>query len=409
MSRAKAFFLCLFASGAALTTMSAAAVAQTPEIIIGGAFDLSGPSADTGKDALDGVQFAVEQLNNAGGVLGQKIQLKYLDGASNPQRGVDQGTILARDGAKFLLAPQTSSSAIASSKGVSKKLQIPMCSSTANVDDTTIKEFHPYIFSVSVNSYMEGRAIAEMLAKQPYKRYALMGADYAGPRAMNTRFKEFMKQYNPNAEIVLEEYPKYGATDYTAYINKLRAANPDYVMTILFGADLITFSKQAQALGFFDEIKGHFNALYDTNALRAMGESAPIGTEGYERAPFSQIIKNAPTGKNYIDAFRASRQRLPSDWATEGYECVMAWAQAVQKAKSVEPDAVMSAIETTEFDLPRGKMIFGKYDHQLEVPVYAGKVVQSQEFGQPILDITTIVPGSDVRPSKEALDEMRGK
>lgn len=382
--------------------------AQSDPIIIAGSFDLSGAAADVGKDVLEGVQYAVEVVNGRGGVLGRKIELRQQDNGTNPQKSVDQATALVRDGAKFLLAPQSSASAIAVNKAVSPKLKIPTCVSSSNSDDITIKDFQPYIFVIGPNSYMEGRAVATRLAKQPFKRYAVISADYAGGRANANRFKQFIKEFNPSAEIVVEEYPKFGATDYTASINKVLAANPDYVWTVLFGADLITFSKQAQAVGFFDQIKKNFIALYDGNTLKALGEAAVVGTDGWQRVPLNVVADVVPTGKAYVDGFKAKHGRYPSDWTGLGYDCVMTWAQAVEAAKTIDADPVMAAIETKEFDLVRGPIRIGKFDHQGEVPVFIGKVAQNAKFGQPVLDIVELIPGPQARPPEDVVLKLRG-
>jgi branched-chain amino acid transport system substrate-binding protein len=254
---------------------------------------------------------------------------------------------------------------------------------------------------------MEARALAARLAKQPYKRYAVITADYAGGRSGANRFKQAIKEFNPQAEIVVEEYPKFGATDYTASINKVLAANPDYVWTFLFGSDLITFSKQAQAVGFFSQINNRFMALYDGNTLKALGSDAAIGTEGFQRAPANLFLKS-PEGKAYVEGFKAMVGVYPSDWSTMAYDCVMTWAQAAEDAKSIEPDAIVKAIETNEFKSVRGKFRLGKFDHQAEVPIYIGTVANDASFGQPILDIKDIVPGASVRPTEAELKAMRG-
>src|SRR5258705_4335644 len=137
--------------------MSAASVsAQTAEPIkIGGSFELSGPMAQMGKDALLGVQYAVEVLNNKDGVLGRKVMLECQDNGTNPRRAIDQGTDLARGGAVMLMAPLSSASTLAVTKSVSAKLKVPMCVAVSAADEITIKEFQPYIFSVTPNSYLE--------------------------------------------------------------------------------------------------------------------------------------------------------------------------------------------------------------------------------------------------------------
>lgn len=384
------------------------ATAQGEPIVIAGTFDLSGAAADVGKDAFEGAKLAIETLNGRGGVLGRKLELRHQDNGTNPQKSVDQATAMIRDGAKFLMAPQASSSAIAVNKAVSGKLKTPTCVSTSTADDITIKDFQPYVFTMSANSYMESRATAAMLAKQPYKRYAVISADYAGGRSGANRFKEFIKELNPSAEIVVEEYPKFGATDYTASINKVLAAKPDYVWTILFGADLITFTKQAQAVGFFDQINKRFLALYDGNTLKALGDAAVVGTEGWQRVPVNLVSKGSAEGQAYVNGFKTKNGVYPSDWAGLAYDCVMIWAQAAEAAKSIEPDAIVKAIETTEFKSVRGPLKFGAFDHQGEVPVYIGKVVKSQEFGQPLLDIAEPIPGAKARPAEDVVRKLRG-
>jgi branched-chain amino acid transport system substrate-binding protein len=394
----------------AVPALSASAQQAKPAgepIVIAGTFDLSGAAADVGKDVYDGTQYAVDNLNKHGGVLGRPVELRYQDNGTNPAKSVEQANALIRDGAKFLMAPQSSASALAVSKTVSAKLKMPTCVSSSNSDDITIKEFEPYVFEVGPNSYMEMRAVATRLAKEPFKRYAIVSADYAGGRANANRFKEFIKAMNPQAEIVVEEYPKFGATDYTASINKIVAANPDYVYTVLFGSDLLTFSKQAGALGFFGQVKNNFMALYDGNTLKGLGENAAVGTEGWQRAPVNLLAKLSPEGKEYVPGFKEKLGHNPSDWTTLGYDCVNVWAQAAEAAKSVEPDAVMAAIETKEFRSVRGTLRFGKYDHQADAPVFIGKVMQSKEFGQPLLDVTDTIPGASVRPSEETVKALR--
>jgi branched-chain amino acid transport system substrate-binding protein len=241
----------------------------------------------------------------------------------------------------------------------------------------------------------------------PYKRYALLSADYAGGRAGVSRFREVLQKLNPQAEIVVEEYPKFGARDYTASINKILAARPDYVFSILFGADLLTFSRQAGSLGFFKNIDNRFIALYDFNTLKAMGGSAPIGTEGWQRAPANYLSEHGDAGRALVDSYRAKNGEYPSDWTLMTYDCVMNWAQAANAAKSIEPDAVMKQIETGEFASARGGYRFGAYDHQAEVPVYFGKVAQADKFGQAVLDIQDVVPGTDIRPDEQTVKSMR--
>lgn len=391
-----------------LAGVAAMAGAQAPSIKIYGSLDLSGPAADVGRDALAGIQYAIDVVNRSGGVLGRPLVLEHQDNGSNPQRAVNQASALIANGAPLLISPQSSAGAIAVNKAVTSKNTTPTCVSTSVADDMTMKDFNPFIFSVTPNSYMEGRALAARFAKLPYRRYAVVSADYAGGRSGVRRFMEFLKEMKPDVEFVAEEYPKFGATDYTASINKLLAAKPDYVFTILFGADLLTFSKQANAVGFFKQIDNKFIALYDFNTLKALGENAAIGTEGWQRAPANHLVKS-PQGKQFVDQFRAKTGSYPSDWTAMTYDCVMLWAQAANTARSLDGAAVMRVIESGQFASPRGAIRFAKYDHQADVPSYIGVVEQSRDFGQPVLNIVDVMPASVSRPSEATVMKIRGQ
>ena len=393
---------------ATMLCMSVSAVnAQNAPIKIVGSFDLSGGAAAVGKDTLTGVQFAVDQLNAKGGVLGRKVDLQYQDNGTNPRQAVDQATQLVQDGAVFLMAPQSSGNSLAVTKAVSAKYKMPMCISASGTDDLTMKDFQPYIFSVTPNSWFEMGASAARLSKLPYKRYALIGADYAGGRSNIVRFKEFLKAANPNIEFVDEEYPKLGAIDYTANINKVLASNPDYVFTIFYGNDLITFSKQAAAVGFFKQINNKFEALYDESTLKVIGDNAAIGSDARQRAPAGYLAKASPQSAEYIKRFRAKYGDVPSDWMTLAYDCVMTWAQAAEFAKTTDADPVMKAIETHEFSSMRGPLHFAAFDHQADNPVFSGIVTYSAELKQPVVDIKEIIPGSLIRPSEAIVMKSR--
>ncbi|MGQ7937594.1 ABC transporter substrate-binding protein [Paraburkholderia sp. D1E] len=380
--------------------------AGTP-ITIGGSFDLSGPAAEVGKDSLLGTQYAVEVLNKRGGVLGQPVVLNYQDNGTNPQRASNQAASLVHGGAVMLMAPQSSADTLAVSKTVSAKLKVPMCVSASGSEDITMKSFQPYVFSIAVNGYFQTRAMATRLAKMPYKRYAVVAADYAGARTNAARFMELMKEMNPNVEFVIEEYPKLGAIDYTAAINKILAAKPDYVFTSLYGSDLVTFSKQATAVGFFKQIDNRFIALYDESTLKSLGQFAAIGSDGGQFVPASYLATASPQSKLYVNQFKAKYGVVPSDWTTSAYECVMIWAQAATAAKTTDADAVMHAVESSDFKVIRGTLRFAKYDHQADTPMFIGRVDYSKELKQPVMTITDVIPGATLQPSESVVMKAR--
>lgn len=389
---------------ASLTRLAWAAPAEP--VKIGATLELSGAAADVSNDALAGLKFAVETINANGGVMGRPVALVYQDNGTSAQKAVNQASAFAKDGASLLVVA-SSASALAVSKNVSARMHVPTCASTSQSDDLSIKDYHPYIYTMSPNSYMVMRSVATYLAAQPHRRYAVVAADYAAGRTGARRFQEFIKELNPQAEIVVEEYPKFGSRDFTPSINKVLAAKPDYVFTMLFGSDLLTFSKQAQALGFFQQMDNRFIGMYDGLTLKAMGQGAPVGTDGFQAAAANDFSRSTAEGKQFVVSYLAKHGRYPSDWATLAYDCVAVWAQAANAAQSINPGQVMAALESHAFKSPRGELRLGKIDHQGEVPVYIGTVAQSAELGQPVIEMRQVVPGRISRPSEQAVQTMR--
>jgi branched-chain amino acid transport system substrate-binding protein len=376
------------------STGTTAAKEAGPPIKLGSAIDISGPVAATGKDALAGMQFAVDELNAGKGVLGRKVDFITRDNQSKPEVAVEEARkLVEEDKVVALMAPASSAAALAVSTSVAKPLKTPMFTHSSNTDALTVKQFHPYIFSLGPNSLMESNAQAKALSKEKYVKYGLIAADYEGGHANIETFKEYIKKYNPNVSFSVEVFPPLGEKDYTSYINKIIAAKPDFVFSVLFGGDLIAFTKQAKAVGFFGKVP--FTSLYDSTTLKALGADAPEGTRGYGRAPFFAV--KTSQAEQFVKDFKAKTGNYPSDWSVMGYDVVMAWAQGVEAAGKTDADAVVAALETTKVKTLRGEVTLRKVDHQADVPEYYGTITKPDAtYGFPIWSNAQEIPGADI-------------
>lgn len=376
-------------------------------IKLGSAIDISGPVAATGKDALLGMELAVDQLNAGEGVLGRQVEFITRDNQSKPEVAVQEARkLVEEDGVVALIAPASSAAALAVSTSVSKPMKIPMFTHSSNTDALTVKDFQPYIFALGPNALMESNAQAKALSEEGYTRYALIAADYEGGRANLVTFKEFMEKYQPGVEFVAELYPPLGEQDYTSYINRLVGTDADFVFSVLFGGDLIAFTKQANAVNFFEQVP--FTSLYDSTTLQALGADAPVGARGYGRAPFFAI--NNPEMDAFVEDFRAANGgAYPSDWSVMGYDAVMAWAQGVEEAGTTDADAVVAALESITVQTLRGEVTLRAVDHQANVPEYYGTITgPDNEFGFPIWSDPQEIPGDDIILPEEDILKRRG-
>lgn len=388
------------------TTDTSAAKEAGPPIKLGTAIDLSGPVASTGKDALAGMQFAVDELNAGKGVLGRKVDFISRDNQSKPEVAVEEARkLVEEDKVVALMAPASSAAALAVSVSVAQPLKMPMFTHSSNTDALTVKQFHPYIFSLGPNALMESNAQAKALSSEKYVKYGLIAADYEGGHANIETFKEYIKKYNPNVSFVVELFPPLGEKDYTSYINKLISAKPDFVFSVLFGGDVIAFTQQAKAVDFFSKVP--FTALYDSTTLKALGADAPEGVRGYGRAPFFAL--ETPQAKKFIQDFKAKTGDYPADWTVMGYDVVMAWAQGVEAAGKTDADAVVAALETTKITTLRGEVSLRKVDHQANVPEYFYTITKPDPtYGFAIGSDVHEIPGDDIILSEAEVLKRRG-
>ncbi|MEK7387698.1 MAG: ABC transporter substrate-binding protein, partial [candidate division NC10 bacterium] len=209
----------LIALLALLLLVPPAADAQKP-IKVGFPMPLSGPAALYGDPALKGAQLFVEEINAKGGVLGRKLELLARDSKANADEAVRVSReLVLKENVDFLVGTLTSAEGPAVSV-VAKENKIVFIAPIPKTDQLTAPDkLHPYIFRVAATTTMEGRSIAEIVAKWNVKRIATISFDYAYGQDVTRAFVEHIKRIKPGVEIVDQQWPKLGEADYTTFIN----------------------------------------------------------------------------------------------------------------------------------------------------------------------------------------------
>lgn len=366
--------------------------------------DSAGATSLFGVSNINAVEMAVDELNEDGGVLGREVDLIVRDSNSDPELGVKLAReAILEDEVSAIFGPVSSAVAVAMTD-VAEQNQTPIFFHTSNTQTLTAENFHKYAFMVGPNTTMEGRGNAIALADEPYKKWAVIAPDYEFGHLQSEAFITKMAELNPDAEVAKKVYPALGEKDFTSFITSILAAKPDAVYGALFAGDLVTFTKQAQDLGFFDKV--YFTSLYETDALSALGDDAPLGVRGYSRAPFYAI--DTPEIEPFIADYRERYDTYPSDWAIMAYDAVKLWAAGVEEAGTVEADPLVEVLEGFEFTSLRGPVTIREVDHQASVPVYSGIVTEDKEIGFPTWTEIESIPGEEVWLSEEEVTEQQG-
>ncbi len=363
-------------------------------IKLGVIYDFAGGCYMYSETGIKGIKLAVEEINAKGGILGRKVDMFVRDTEGKVDVAVREvKDLILREKVNFLIGPCSSGTGLAM-QVVHSEYKVLRIAPIANTEAQTVDKFSPYFVQVVPNTYMEAIAATRYLNKKVpnAKKFCTIGPDYEFGRREETAFTEEIKRLVPDAEIVYEAWPKLGEKDFTAFITAIMAKKPDAVHGSLFGGDIVSFTKQAAPYGFFEKIP--FIALYDYPVLQALGPDAPEGTFGFGRGCF--FMDPNPKMMQFVEKYKKATAAYPDAWAVQNYDTVYLLKAAIEKAKTVDTDPVVKAIEGMKFDSLRGDFSIRALDHMGTVPCYQGTIAKDPKYPFKVWKDIVRVPGDQV-------------
>lgn len=330
---------------------------------------MTGSMAISEQAVLDAEKLAIKEINEAGGVLGCRIEYQEEDGASDPSTFATKAEKLVdQDGISTVFGCWTSSSR----KAVKSIFE-----------DYDALLFYPVQYEgmeSSSNIVYTGAApnqqivpAIEYLIGQGYQKFFLLGSDYVFPRTANMIITAQVE--NAGLEVVGEEYADMSQTDFAAIIAKIEEAQPDVIINTLNGTGNVSFFKQMSE-------KNYTSEEYMTMSFSiAEEEVATIGSDILKGHMVSwNYYQTTDTAKNeeFVAAYKAAygEDRVTSDPAEAAYDAVYLWKAACEKAGSFEVADVIKAIEEggISYDAPEGTVTITGSNHHLAKPVRIGQV-----------------------------------
>jgi urea transport system substrate-binding protein len=352
-----------FGLGAILVLSNGALAADS--IKIGVPVGLSGANSVVAPSVVQSAELAVEEINAKGGILGRQVDLVVADdgsGAAGAQKAFD--SLIFQKKANALISMETSAARNAGLPIVARG-KVPFIYTSFYEG----RSCSPYLY---VNAWVPDQQVAPIvdyfMQKKDAKTFFLVGSDYAFGRGM----LDFTRQYiqKKSGKILGEEYAPMDATDWTAIISKIRAANPDALVTSTAGgAPNVTLTKQLRSSG----IKALYgNLAVDEGTAKSMGTDA----EGiYISASYITSI-DSPKNHEFLAAMKkkfGGDLKTPNDLSVPEYEGVYLYKAAVEKAKTTDTNAVIKALGEVSFEGPRGLIQMSKERHA-PLTMYLGQV-----------------------------------
>ena len=360
----------LVASLAAATLLSAGtfqAGADEHPIKLGAIYILSGSAATYGQFAQRGIELAIDEINSSGGVLGRDLEVAIEDSQGKASVAIQAARKLVYQDQVDALMGLDSSGVAQGLVPTIPELQKPLIITHAATPDVTGELCNPFTYRISTNVAQNMGAAAEIAAESGAKRWTTIGPDYAFGHQSWEFFGDALKKLNPDAELMSETaFPRFGAEDFTPFINGVMDSNPDGVLISVWGGDLVNFVRQANNLGFFDkDIELLFTVGAATEVLTALGESMPedvwLSTRYWYDAYYNEV------NKKFVNAYMDRYGNPPSYNAEGAYAAVYAYKKAMEEAGTTEGPAVAKALENIRLDAPNGTVQFRAGDHQAMV------------------------------------------
>ena len=167
-----------------------------------------------------------------------------------------------------------------------------------------------------------------------------------------------------------EVYTQLGQTDYAAEIAQIRASGADSVYFFLPGGMGISFLKQYADSGVDIPVVGPAFS-FDQGILQAVGDAA-VGV--VNTSQWNKDIDN-PTNAAFVESFQAEYGRLPSLYASQGFDTANLLISAIEAADVSDADGFRDALRAANFDSTRGDFAFGSNHHPVQT-IYAREVIK---------------------------------
>jgi branched-chain amino acid transport system substrate-binding protein len=224
---------------------------------------------------------------------------------------------------------------------------------------------HPNYFNVAWQNDNLHEAAGAYANSAGYTNSFILAPNYPAGRDALTGYKRFYQ-----GDLAGELYTQLGQTDYAAEIAQIRASGADSVFFFLPGGMGISFLKQYADSGVDIPVLGPAFS-FDQGILQAVGDAA-LGV--VNTSQWSKDIDN-PVNAAFVESFQAEYGRLPSLYASQGFDTANLLISALEVADPSDPDAFRAALEAADFDSTRGDFAFGPNHHPIQ-DIYVREVVR---------------------------------
>jgi branched-chain amino acid transport system substrate-binding protein len=364
---------------------------------------LTGTFAALGKNELIGAQLALDQINANNGILGRKVELLVEDSTSGDTATAVQKAdkLIDRDKVDFLIGNINSALAQAMANESNQKGKFHIVPG-GHTDSVTGKQCHWNVFRVCNTTRMETNSVSKLLLTSYGKKWYFITTDYAFGHSLQEGFEASLKEASGTE--LGADYTPLGTTDFSANLIKAQSTNPDAIILLLAGDDMINCLKQAVQFGLNQKI--HIaGAQQELEVNKGLPPDALFGDwvfEWYWKQP------GVPHVEQFVaDIRKRANGNVPTARTWFGYTAIHTCKLAAEKAKSLDSVALAKAMQGLELPpevaLMPNTPYYRKGDNQLMPTLFVGQSQPAPAGGdkEDLFKVSQLVKGDEAALSVE--------
>ena len=316
-----AFIICLFSS---------AVNAQAKTIKIGVMCALTGPFASEGQDMQNVVKILAEELNKAGGINGQNVEIIVEDDAGDPRSAALAAQRLATKGVSAVIG--TYGSAVTeASQNIYDDAEIIQIATGSTAIRLTSKGLNMF-FRTCPRDDDQGVAAGKVLSEKGYKKIAILHDSSSFAKGLAESAKPEIEK--AGIQVIFYDSITPGERDYTTMLTKLKSINPDAIFFTGYYNEAGTMLRQMLEMKWQVPLIGGDGAN-NTDLVKIAGKEAAKGYR-FLSPPMPQDL-DTQEAKDFIAAYKTKHKALPSSiWAVLGGDAFKVIVEAI-KNKGAEP------------------------------------------------------------------------
>lgn len=365
-----------FLGGAAAASLSASVFpavlrAQPRTVKVGMVEPLTGPMADVGQDSRLGAQMAVEAINAAGGIKslgGVRLELLVADSQTKVDTARAEAERLINAGAQLLTGAYHSAH-VATIAPLAQQRRVPFIIDITAADQPTaniaksVREGQQklqYVYRIFPGSATFGRNAVRFMtdifkeAGVSPKRVVVMYSNDLFGKTQTENFLAAQKAANPGFDVVeVIPYPE-NAADLSTEVSRAKAARPDIIAPVTRPATAILLLEELakQRVELMGIISPGAPGLYETRQIQQLKELIEYVMDATVYANY----RKPETQKVAAEYAKRSGGRNFDASGSYSYDAIQVMGDALERAASTDPDAIVAAIKKTNF--PGGLSVY---------------------------------------------------